>query len=179
VPVVLQNRQRVVAIDQTWLRRTADAVLAAARADDAELSLVLVSDRRMRALNKRYRNKDRTTDVLAFPLQISPLTLTLSPGPLHLRSNRQPRRAAKKVSSPPLQPQKPPVLLGDVVISVPTARRHAADLGHGLREELRRLLVHGILHLLGYDHERGSRDAALMARKEKAVREMVRVGVQK
>jgi len=173
VPVVLQNRQRVVAIDRAWLRRTADAVLSAARVEDAELSLVLVSDRRIRALNRRYRKKDRPTDVLAFPLQISPLTLTLS-----LRG-----RGEKKVSSPPSgertkvrgcveassQHQKPPVLLGDVVISVPTARRHAADLGHGLREELQRLLVHGVLHLLGYDHERGPRDAALMARKERAI----------
>jgi rRNA maturation RNase YbeY len=56
-----------------------------------------------------------------------------------------------------------------VVISAPTAKRQAAELGHGLREELRRLLVHGVLHLLGYDHERGPRDAVLMARKEKAI----------
>jgi probable rRNA maturation factor len=150
VPVVLQNRQRVVAIDRAWLRRTADAVLSAARADGAELSLVLVSDRRIRALNRRYRKKDRPTDVLAFPLG----------GQIYF-----PRR---KINLSPF----PPVLLGDVVISVPMARRHAADLGHGLREELRRLLVHGVLHLLGYDHERGPRDAALMARKEKAILRM-------
>jgi probable rRNA maturation factor len=139
----------MVAIDRAWLRRTADAVLSAARADGAELSLVLVSDRRIRALNRRYRKKDRPTDVLAFPLggqiYFPPRKINLSPFP---------------------------VLLGDVVISVPTARRHAADLGHGLREELRRLLVHGVLHLLGYDHERGPRDAALMARKEKAILRM-------
>jgi rRNA maturation RNase YbeY len=173
VPVVLQNRQRVVAINWAWLRRTAEAVLSAARADGAELSLVLVSDRRMRALNRRYRKKDRPTDVLAFPLQISPLTPTLS-----LQG-----RGGKNVSSPPSgertkvrgrveassQPQKPPMLWGDVVISVPTARRQATELGHGLREELRRLLVHGVLHLLGYDHEQGPRDAALMARKERAI----------
>jgi len=149
VPVVLQNRQRVVAIDRAWLRRTAEAVLSAARADGAELSLVLVSDRRMRVLNRRYRKKDRPTDVLAFPLhekwkwgQATFLSLS-------------------------------PFLLGDVVISVPTARRQGAELGHGLREELRRLLVHGVLHLLGYDHERGPRDAALMARKEKALLKMI------
>ncbi len=74
------------------------------------------------------------------------------------------------------------MLLGDVVISVPTARRQAAELGHGLREELRRLLVHAVLHLMGYDHERGPRDAALMARKEQAILKAlgggVRVGVQ-
>jgi rRNA maturation RNase YbeY len=148
VPVVLQNRQRVVAIDRAWVRRTAEAVLSAARADGAELSLVLVSDRRMRALNRRYRKKDRPTDVLAFPL--------------HEKWGHEKRgQATFRTLSP--------FLLGDVVISVPTARRQATELGHGLREELRRLLVHGVLHLLGYDHERGPRDAALMARKEKAI----------
>jgi len=147
VPVVLQNRQRVVAVDRAWLRRTAEDVLSAARADGAELSLVLVSDRRMRALNRRYRNKDQPTDVLAFPLQ-----------------EKWGQATFRTLS---------PFLLGDVVISIPTARRQAAEFGHGLREELRRLLVHGVLHLLGYDHERGPRDAALMARKEKAILETI------
>ncbi len=146
MPVVLQNRQRVVAIDWAWLRRTAEAILSAARADGTELSLVLVSDRRMRALNKRYRKKDRPTDVLAFPL--------------HEKWGQATFLRKSSLS---------PFLLGDVVIAAPTARRQAAALGHGLRVELRRLLVHGVLHLLGYDHERGPRDAALMARKEKAI----------
>ncbi len=158
MPVVLQNRQRVVGLDRVWLRRTAEAVLSAVRADNAELSLMLVSDRRMRALNRRYRKKDRPTDVLAFPLTLSPAGRGWGAG------------------------RNPPMLLGDIVISVPTARRQAAELGHGLREELRHLLVHAVLHLMGYDHERGPRDAALMARKEQAILKalggMVRVGLQ-
>ena len=183
MPVVLQNRQRVVALDRVWLRRTAEAVLSAARADNAELSLVLVSDRRMRALNRRYRKKDRPTDVLAFPLNErrsaeTPRCLTRPP--------RTPQDASKTRGQPQARPSDvgdgPPMLLGDVVISVPTARRQAAELGHGLREELRRLLVHAVLHLMGYDHERGPRDAALMARKEQAILKAlggrVRVGVQ-
>ncbi|TRZ98216.1 MAG: rRNA maturation RNase YbeY [Nitrospiraceae bacterium] len=111
----------------------------AAGAEAAELSLVLVSDRRMRALNRRYRKKDRTTDVLAFPMHEG--------------------RFSRFRGS----------LLGDVVISMPTAKRQASEFGHSLRDEITRLLVHGVLHLLGYDHERSERDAALMARKEKAV----------
>jgi rRNA maturation RNase YbeY len=127
----------------------------------------------MRALNFRYRKQDRSTDVLAFPMQRFPLTLTLS-----LQG-----RGKEKISSPPWgertkvrghvlsgsRPQKPPVLLGDVVISMPTARRQAAERGHGLFDEVVRLLVHGVLHLLGYDHERGVREAARMARKERAI----------
>jgi len=61
------------------------------------------------------------------------------------------------------------MLLGDVVIAMETAKRQASEFGHSLRDEVARLLVHGVLHLLGYDHERGPRDAALMARKEKAI----------
>ncbi len=151
MPVVLQNRQRAVAIDRAWLGRTAAAVLAAARAGAAELSLVLVSDRRMRVLNRRYRKKDRPTDVLAFPL--------LERGQIYF-----PRR---KINLSP-------VLLGDVVIAMPTAKRQAAALGHSLCDEMARLLVHGVLHLLGYDHERSERDALRMARKEKAILRTVR-----
>ena len=61
------------------------------------------------------------------------------------------------------------MLLGDVVISAQTAKRQAAAREHGLFDELVHLLVHSVLHLLGYDHERGPREAARMARKEQAV----------
>ncbi|MCA1958462.1 MAG: rRNA maturation RNase YbeY [Nitrospira sp.] len=60
-------------------------------------------------------------------------------------------------------------LLGDVVISVPTAMRQAKEAGRSLNEELAALLVHGVLHLCGYDHERNEREAARMRRRERAV----------
>ena len=161
MPVLLQNRQRAVAVNCAWLGRTAEAVLAAARVEAAELSLTLVSDRRMRTLNQRYRKKDRTTDVLAFPLAV-PYGPPLCKGRLG------------GVESKEGDFQKPPMLLGDVVISMETAKRQASELGHSLRDEVARLLVHGVLHLLGYDHERSERDALLMARKEKAVLRAIR-----
>jgi len=80
-----------------------------------ELSLALVRDRRMRALNREWRGKDRPTDVLSFPQ--------------HGRS------------------------IGDVVISLDTARRQAREGGWSLAAELRRLLAHGLLHCLGHDHQ--------------------------
>ena len=173
MPVLLQNRQRVVVINGARLSRTATAILAAARIEDTELSVLLVSDRRMRVLNRRYRNKDRTTDVLAFPMQISPLTLTLSlQGRGKEKVSSLQGRGKEKISSPPSGERtkvRGTVLLGDVVISMPTAQRQAAQLGHGLYDEVTRLLVHGVLHLLGYDHERGPREAARMARKERAI----------
>lgn len=70
-------------------------------------------------------------------------------------------------------PGPPTPLLGDVVIAVPVAEKQAADLGHSLDEELLHLLIHGILHLMGYDHERGEREARRMRRKEQAVRRAI------
>ncbi len=163
MPVLLQNRQRAVAVNRAWLERTAVAILKATRAGEAELSLVLVSDRRMRLLNQRYRKKDRPTDVLAFPMHES--------WPPKRRSSAPAASSAKRSGYPlpPMQRVLSGVLIGDVVISMPTAKRQAAVLGHSLREEMARLLVHGVLHLLGYDHERSERDALLMARKECAI----------
>src|SRR3989454_7796058 len=137
----------------------------------------------MRALNRRYRKKARPPALLAFPLNDP---RSAEPSRCLTRPPRTPQDASKTGGQPQALPSYvgdgPPMLLGDVVISVPTARRQAAELGHGLREELRRLLVHAVLHLMGYDHERGPRDAALMARKEQAILKAlggrVRVGVQ-
>jgi len=112
--------------------------MSAAGEVDSELSIDLVGDRRMRGLNFRYRQQDRTTDVLAFAMRESE-------GPFH--------------SS----------LLGDVVICVPTARRQARAAGHSLDNELAALLVHGVLHLCGYDHERSEKEAKRMQRRERAI----------
>jgi probable rRNA maturation factor len=114
------------------LRQRARAFLAALGRADAELSILLVRDRRIRTLNRAWRGKDRATDVLSFPLSDPP-----GIGPL----------------------------LGDVVISVDTASRRARDEGRSVAKELERYLAHGLLHLLGFDHERPE-DARRMARKE-------------
>lgn len=108
--------------------------------ENAEIGLVFVNDARMRALNRAYRGKDRPTDVLAF--------------------------SAREGSFGNLNSG----LLGDVVISTETARRQADAMGRGLDEEALHLLIHGILHLLGYDHERSPREAGRMRRLERAIR---------
>jgi probable rRNA maturation factor len=106
-----------IAIRVPGARHAAAVLRAAARGwVREELSIALVSDREIRALNRRWRSKDRATDVLSFPLE--------EPG-----------------------------ALGDVVISLQTARRQAAEGGWPLAAELRRLLAHGILHCRGYDHD--------------------------
>jgi len=109
------------------LRRAAKEQLAALRLS-RELSLALVSDRRVRALNREWRGKDRSTDVLSFP--------------------------------------QDGASIGDVVISLDTARRQAREGGWSLAAELRRLLAHGILHCLGHDHHT-AREASRMAAAER------------
>jgi probable rRNA maturation factor len=106
-----------------------------------EVAIAIVSDRQMRALNRTYRKKDRTTDVLSFPAE-----------PARPASGRQPS-----------------VRLGDIVISADTARRQARDGGHGYAAELKILALHGLLHLLGYDHDSPS-DRGRMSRLERRLR---------
>ena len=108
---------------------------------DAELCVTLVGDGEMRRLNATYRGTDRPTDVLAF--------------------------AAREGKPAPMVDQ----LLGDVVISLDTAARQASARGVTLAAEVRLLLTHGILHLLGYDHERSPGEARRMFRKQ---RELIR-----
>jgi probable rRNA maturation factor len=137
--VAVTQRCRRAAELAPRLRRRATAALEALRIPQAELSLLLVSDPQIRALNRRYRGKDRATDVLSFPMH----------------GRRRPARG--------------PWLLGDVVISVDTARRQAAAGGERLVHTAERLLVHGVLHLLGYDHEVSEHEARRMARRERFV----------
>jgi probable rRNA maturation factor len=105
------------------------ASIAPVRARGA-MTVALVPDARVRALNRQYRKKDAVTDVLSFP-----------------SDERE--------------------YLGDVVIAAGVARRQARDLGHSLAAELRVLALHGLLHLLGYDHQR---DDGRMARLERRLR---------
>jgi probable rRNA maturation factor len=123
-----------------WLGRVAPA---SAR---GELAIALVSDARMRALNRAFRRRDSTTDVLSFP--------TSDGGPR--TADRGPRTADR---SP----------LGDIVIATGVARRQARDAGHSVQAELRVLALHGLLHLLGYDHEHRSARGR-MARAEARLR---------
>lgn len=119
-----------------WLRRVAPA-----RARGS-VTIVLVSDTRMRALNRTYRRKDYATDVLSFG------------------GDTDPRRTAQPF--PPIQPT-----LGEIVIARAVAKRQARVAGHTGLDELRVLALHGLLHLLGYDHER---DNGRMRRVERRLR---------
>ena len=130
---------------RTEIDRWAQRILGATGEAQADVSLSFIGDASMRRLNRQYRRKDATTDVLAFPMR-------------HIRTHFTPH-VSRFTSS----------MLGDVVISLPQAARQARERGLPLHHELATLLIHGMLHLLGYDHERNSREAQRMQRKERAV----------
>jgi rRNA maturation RNase YbeY len=144
-----------VTFDQARLERLARAILSDVGETSAELGIMFVGDQRMRGLNRRYRGKDRTTDVLGFAMReaFTAHGLTSSPSRVQSRDASRPT----------------PDMLGDVVISVPTAWRQAKEAGRSLDEELAWLLVHGILHLCGYDHERSEKEARRMHRRERMI----------
>jgi len=130
--LVADERGRALAVPglAAWLQRVAP------RRAHGVVSLALVSDRRVRALNRTYRGKDYATDVLSF-------------------------------ANP--QPPAPPSFLGDIVIARGVARRQARQARHSEQTELRVLALHGLLHLLGYDHES---DNGRMQRVERRLRRM-------
>lgn len=119
------------------LKATAQKLLTAANRGSAELSILLTGDDYIRELNRTHRGKDKATDVLSFPA---------------LRLGRL---------MAPAQDDK--VFLGDIAISVDTARRQAAEYDAPLQNEINRLLIHGLLHVLGHDHHEPAERAAMEA----------------
>ncbi len=144
--VWVKNRQRRIRVRMREVSALARKILLALGCLKAELSLLLVNDAQIRRLNQRYRRIDRPTDVLAFPM---------------LEGN-----------SLPIHSQ----LLGDVVISLETAKKQAKREGHSLEREVKILLIHGILHLLGYHHEDSEEAARLVERKTQDVLEELERG---
>ena len=113
---------------------------------NAVVEISLVSDPAIRRVNAEFRGKNKPTDVLSFPAQ-------------EFTRTRVPRLVSD-------WPQTGPLPLGDIMISIPTARRQAREIGHSVQDEFYRLLSHGVLHLLGYDHERSRAEEKRMIARE-------------
>jgi probable rRNA maturation factor len=122
-------------LSQKKIRKKAQAILNALDNPESELSVVIVDDSEIVALNQKYLNRSGPTNVIAFPMREGEFS-DLSP-----------------------------LLLGDVVISTETAGREALKSGISVETRLDQLLVHGILHLFGFDHESNQGDAAKMEAK--------------
>ena len=139
MPILFQNDfpHTLPCVNEPQLLKTAEFLLALAGRTDAELSILLVDDAHIAELNKTWRRKNGPTNVLAF---------SLTEGEDLIMAGN---------------------LLGDIVISVDTAAREARKEGISVHHRLKVLLVHGFLHLLGYDHEKSDSEAERMFRKER------------
>jgi probable rRNA maturation factor len=132
---ILIDNQQKAKIQTRRISQKTEQILNALGCNDHEISIVILDDQEMAQLNKTYRKINKPTNVLAFPMQEGEFS-EITPG-----------------------------LLGDVVISIETAEKEAAAAMISLEERISQLLIHGILHLLGFDHERGDDDAEAMDKK--------------
>jgi probable rRNA maturation factor len=129
---VIENRQRVVQVRVGPLEEFLETIVGEIGLGPECVAVRLIGDGEVARLNEKYRKKKGPTDVLSFPVEAD----STKPGTLR----QQVRRARGK-------------FLGDIAIAPRVARRNAKALGRALPEELKVLILHGVLHLLGYDHE--------------------------
>ena len=142
--VQIDDRQGKHRISKKKIQQKARAILNALDYPDAELSILIVDDQQIARLNQQYLNREGPTNVIAFAMQEGPFT-EIAPG-----------------------------LLGDVVISVETAHREAKNAGIGTAAYVDQLLIHGILHLLGYDHENNTSEAHKMEQKANEIFDFIK-----
>ena len=141
--VLIDNQQSKYKISLKKIRQKAQTVLNALGKPDGELSILIVDNSRIGELNEKYLNRVGPTNVIAFPMQEGRFS-SISPH-----------------------------LLGDVVISVEIAAKEGKSFGISLEERFIQLLVHGILHLLGYDHEKTDQEAEKMEQKSEELLELI------
>lgn len=147
--VLITNRQNFCPVSEQRIKDTASALLEALGKTEAELSLLIVDDEQIAEINKTYLGRTGPTNVIAFPM-----------GDTGFDAIR-------------------PEVLGDVVISAETAYKEASDAGYLMEERFTELLIHGILHLLGYDHETNEHDAQQMNEKSDELMAYLNVGKNK
>ena len=128
---ILIDKEYKNKVKSTWLKNVARQVQKAEKVSEkSEMGLKITGDEEIHKLNLQYLDEDRPTDVLSFPmneqLEAAPVFVKVPDGKLHL---------------------------GDIVISYPTALKQALEHNHPVNREIAILLIHGILHLLGYDHD--------------------------
>ena len=140
--VLVRNDTQDSSLNESIIRQAVLATLRMHDSEACEVSVLLTNDSAIQSLNRQYRNIDTPTDVLAF--------------------------AMREDGDESMNPH----LLGDVIISVPTAQRQAHAHNHSLDVEVANLTVHGVLHLLGYDHQI-SADATIMFEKQEAVLRLI------
>lgn len=155
--VLIDNRQSYENIGkdtEDLIDRLVDAVLKYENCtDDFEVSISFVSNEEIMDLNREYRGIDAVTDVLSFPM-------------LEFEENNDELEDDEEEY---IEEELP---LGDIVISVERADEQAKEYGHSLKRELAFLLVHGMLHLLGYDHEKGEEETIMFQKQEEILEKL-------
>jgi len=132
---VIVNLQRKIPLSVSHFRKVVENIRNnVPEASGADFAVAFVSDRRMRELNSYFRKKDSTTDVLSFP---------------HIPDGFETQGTFSEAAAD----GENRVFLGDIVISAEQAQRQAEHAGHSLVREIEQLILHGVLHLCGYDHE--------------------------
>ena len=141
--VLIDNRQSSCEISLDRVQQAVRVILDALNCPDGELSILIVDDPQIENLNRKYLNRSGPTNVIAFSMREGEFS--------HLS----------------------PHLLGDVVISADTAAKEAQDSGITTEQRFNELLVHGILHLFGYDHETSDNDALIMEKKSRELLDLI------
>jgi rRNA maturation RNase YbeY len=144
--VQIKFQRKIPGLEGEKIRQKLGRVLKGLACPDKELSVLFTDDNRISHLNRHYLRKNGPTNVLAFPMEAGP---------------------PPRVDSP---------MLGDVVISVDSALRESREFGEDLEFTIDRLLIHGVLHLMGYDHEKSTGGAKRMEKEEKRLISLIKEG---
>lgn len=153
--IFIDNRQQTHKVDLSQLEQFAQNILHYLKCEErCELSIALVDDAEMQQLNREYRGIDRTTDVLSFAQQETIEPQLVQP---HFDDDAM-----------------FPLLLGDVIISVETTEKQAKEHETTFEHEFYFLLIHGILHLLGYDHQKAAESRAMKRLEQEVFAALVR-----
>jgi len=136
MPIIIEDRQKQISIDRRSVRRAMGRIMKYLNCSDKIISLLFVDNNEITEINRRYLNREYPTNVLAFSLAAGEF------GDIN------------------------PNILGDIVISVDTAYKDAAESGIEFNDELAFLMIHGVLHLLNYDHGDGRRKKTQQMKKK-------------
>ncbi|OGO77231.1 MAG: rRNA maturation RNase YbeY [Clostridiales bacterium GWB2_37_7] len=151
--VLIDNRQDKAVVDskiESLVEQVVQKSLEVEVEDDYEVSISFVDNQEIRELNKQYRNKDSSTDVLSFPLmEFEETEENYNNEDEYVQEDR---------------------LLGDIVISLEKAQEQADEYGHSFERELAFLVVHGVLHLLGMDHENEQQEKEMLQKQDNILR---------
>jgi len=156
--ILIKNQQNHKQLNKIRIKKASRKILSLLKHPSTELSILFVDDEKMQQLNADYRGINRTTDVLSFPQ-------------VNEKWEVRNKKFNKKITR--IFPTSH-FLLGDIVINVQMAVSQAKKSGKNFYDEIYHLLVHGILHLLGYDHEKSKYKSLIMRKKEQEILDAVK-----